>query len=86
MLAGGLVFAFAPIYTKHDEENKTNDEFINIYNQAQPRQFRVVTATPIVSDLQDGEVVIVSSGTIRLMLRSNIEIYSINLSCVTVRR
>ena len=79
--------AFGPIYRGHDEQLKTDDEFTNIYQQAQSKNFRVYTATPNLSDIQDGEVVIVSTTSYaKIMFRQNQEVYSINVSCVTVRR
>ena len=85
--------AFTPVANKHDTQDKTDSEFVNIYQQAQSKNFKVVSATPSLNDLQDGEIVIVSSITnnpgqsyTKLMFRSGQEIFSVNLSCVTVRR
>lgn len=77
---------FGPIYTQHDSPEKLDGEFKNAYDQAQARQFRVFTATPNLNDLQDNEVIIVSSGAIKMMFRSGQEIFSINVTSVTVRR
>lgn len=78
--------AFSPVYQAHDNQQKTDGEFVNLYDQAQAEQFRVVTSTPILSDLKDSEVVIFSSGTSKLMWRAGQEVYAVQGSCVTVRR
>ena len=82
----GLLCAFSPVYNTHDSPTRIDDEFTNLYDQAQAEQFRVVFATPNLNDLKDNEVVIVSSGAIKMMFRVGQEIYSVNVSCVTVRR
>lgn len=78
--------AFTPLTTQHDTTKKTDDEFVNVYYAGQPKQFRVVESTPILSELQDNEVVIFSSGAVKLMWRDAQEIYAVTGSCVTVRR
>lgn len=78
--------AFSPIYSSHDNQGKIDSELKNIYDQAQSEQFRVVTATPNLTDLKDREVVIFSSGAIKLMLRSGQDIYVVSVSCITIRR
>ena len=81
------LFGFTQIYQNHDNTEKTDTEFTNIYSQSQSNQFKVILATPSLADLKDGEIVIVSSGTYqKIMFRQNQEIYSINVSCVTIRR
>lgn len=82
------LYAFAPIAQEHETPAKVDAEFFNVYDQAQPKQFRVVTTTPSVLDtnFKDGEIVIFSSGAVKLMLRSGQEIYAINVSCITIRR
>lgn len=78
--------AFSPIYTAHDDQKKTDDEFTNIYGQAQSSQFKVVASTPNLTDLKDGEVVIFSTGAVKLMFRNGQDIYAVTVSCVTIRR
>lgn len=81
------ICAFAPLSTVHDTPQKVDAEINHIYDEAQPLNFRVQSDTPTLKDMQDGEVIIVASNTwVRFMFRSNQEIYSINPSCVTVRR
>ncbi len=83
-----LVFCgFTQIYSRHDTQDKVDNEILNIYDQAQSQQFRVVMATPNLTELRDNEVVVFSTGTlVRLMFRAGQEIYSVSVSCVTVRR
>lgn len=78
--------AFSPIYSQHDTKEKVDNEFKNGYDQMQPRQFTVVTSTPNLSDFRDGEMVIFSSGAVKVMVRVGQEIYTVGISCITVRR
>lgn len=84
-LALGLC-AFAPIYTTHETQDKVDNEITNLYTQAQSNQFRVYVGTPNLSEMKDGEVIISSAGLVRLMFRQGQEIYTVNFSCITVRR
>lgn len=84
-LALGLC-AFAPIYTTHETTQKVDEEFQNGYAQSQPNQFRVYVGTPNLNEMKDGEVIISSAGLVRLMFRQGQEIYTVNFSCITVRR
>lgn len=59
-----LLCAMAPIHSVHNEPRKVDEEFTQLYKQAQPEQFRVVSSTPLLSELKDSEVVIFSSGEI----------------------
>lgn len=82
-----LLCAFTPIFVEHGETRKVDDEFKNIYKQAQGKQFVVFQATPNLNDLEDMQVVIVSSGTYtKLMYRVGQDIFAIAVSCATVRR
>lgn len=81
-----ILCGFGPIYQSHDSQEKVDTEFVNLYDQAQSEQFRVVVATPNLNDLKDGEFVIMNSSTTKVMFRIGQEIYSVNVSCVTVRR
>lgn len=72
--------------TKHDSQAQVDSEFKTVYDQAQPKQFRNVTSTPILADMQDGEVVTFSSGVVKIMFRVGQEIFAVGVSCVTVRR
>jgi hypothetical protein len=86
-----LLCAFTPLYTEHDGQQKTDDEFKNVYQQSQPLNMRVFSSTPNLADVQEGELVMISSNTrggsySRLMYKNNLEIYAISGSCVTIRR
>lgn len=83
-----LLFGFTPIHDKYDAEIKIREEFRNLENTVQPKQFRrIFRSTPALTDLEDGEMVIVSTDGIKnIMWRDNIDIYSIKGSCVTVLR
>ena len=82
-----FLMGFTPIYDKHDTPQKTKEEFKNIENSVQPLQMKVFPSTPILSELQDREEVIVGSGTwATQMFRFNDEIWKVNSSCVTVIR
>lgn len=77
---------FSPIYQAHDNQRKVDDEFVNVYGQAQPDQFKVFNTTPNLTQLKDGEAVIFSCSTVKMMFRSGQEIFAVGVSCITVRR
>ncbi len=81
-----VLVGFTPIHNNYNEEQKINDEFRNVEQNLQPKEFRVVSTTPTLDDMKDHEVVIFSSGIIRIMFRENQDIYSVTPSCVTVFR
>ena len=81
-----VLCAYKPLKTTYESYEEVGQEIRNIEKNVQGRQFTVVDSTPNLTDLQDGEVVIFSSGTTRLMFRNGQEIYSVNVSCVTVYR
>ena len=84
---GGTAYAATPIYNTHEDSKKVDDEFKNVYIGFQPIQFRVFNDTPSLNDLKNGEIVRYSSNTVnRIMWRTDQEIYSVNGSCVTIRR
>lgn len=82
--------AFTMIYDKHDNLSQVDDELNNVDDNKQDLQFRVFQTTPILSDLQDHEIVVVSSnganGMSSIMWRDNVEIFAVKGSCVTVLR
>ena len=71
---------------KYSNEGAVYEEFQNVFLNVQPKKFKVVNSTPILSNLKDKEVVVFSSGTSKLMWRDNQEIYAVSGSCVTVIR
>lgn len=82
-----LLIGFTPIYDKYDNFEKVTDEVKNMEIQVQDKQFRVLDSTPTLTDLEDHEIVVVSSnGWTAIMLRDNIDIFKIDVSCVTVNR
>lgn len=82
-----LLCAFTPIYTDHDVSKKVNEEFKNLENTVQDQEFRIMNSTPVLSELKDREVVIVSTlGINSLMWRNGQDIYSVRGSCVTFKR
>lgn len=82
-----LLMAFTPIYDKHETTEKVDNEFKEIEQTVQPKQWATFSSTPIVKELSDKQVVIVSSqGWSTIMWRDNNEIYSIRGSCSTVLR
>lgn len=87
LLIALFLCAFTPIYLDHGDKKRTDDEFTNIYQQAQAKNFRVMPDTPSLNDIQEGEMVIVSTTSFtKIMFRRNQEIFAIGVSCVTVRR
>jgi len=82
-----MLLGLTPTHNSYESESLSRGEFRNVTDNAQDRQFRIVSSTPVLSELRDGEIVIVSSGTYgKVMFRSNQEIYAVDASCVTVRR
>ena len=78
---------FTPIYDRHETPEKVDAEFKEIENTTQSKQWGIFTNTPTLNDLQDKQVVIVSSnGWSTILWRDNRELYSIRGSCVTVIR
>ena len=81
-----LLMAFKPIHQIYDTPDKINEEFQNVEDDLQSQQYRVFSSTPNLSELKDGQIVIFSSGAIKIMFRQNNDIYSVNASCITIRR
>lgn len=86
LILGLLLCAFTPLYPVHDTPAKVDDEIKNVADSVQDEQLTVFTSTPILSQLKDGQMVIFSSGTVKLMFRQNQEIFAVSVSCITVRR
>lgn len=84
------LMAFTMIYNSHPDQKSVDGEFNNIDDNKQDAEFRILQTTPVLSDLKDHEIVIISSnganGMSSLMWRDNVEIFSIRGSCVTVLR
>lgn len=84
LIASGLWAA--QIGNRYDNESAISFEFSNVYQTLQDKQFRVFKTTPALNDLMDREMVIFSSGAVKIMWRENQEIYAVTGSCVTVNR
>ena len=82
-----MLMAFTPIYTTHDSTEKVDEEVRNLEVDVQSQHFTVFATTPNLTEVKDGQIVIVSSNSYnKLMWRQNQEIYAVTGSCVTVRR
>ena len=82
-----LFLGLTPISNDYSKKESIEMEFKNIYGQAQDKQFTIASATPTLTALQDGEMVIFRTGDLSgLMYRSGNEIFKVNASCVTVTR
>ena len=81
-----LVAAYHPQYETYETKEKIGDEFKNIETDVQSAAFKVFKTTPNLSDLRDGEIIIFSSGAVKLMWRNLNDIYMVQGSCITIRR
>ena len=81
------LYGINPVYNTYEKPHEIQAEFDNVFANAQDQGFFVFKSTPNLNQLKDNQIVIVSSGTYtKLMFRRNVDIFSINVSCVTVRR
>lgn len=86
-LTAWLCAAYTPVFTSHKDLKQVDTEFSNIEESVQAAQFTVFMATPILSELRDNEVVIISTnGWTAIMFRAGEDIFKVSVSCVTVRR
>ena len=86
-LAFPFLIGATPISDTHTSFDEVDQELRNIYLSMQANQFTVLTTTPVPTDLKDNEIVIYSSGTVKqLIWRDGVDIYSVQGSCITVRR
>lgn len=82
-----FLLALTPVHDKYDSEEKIREEFKNVYEEAQSREFEVVNDTPTLRELPEGRVVIFSSNTVRkILFRVDQDIFAVTGSCITVRR
>lgn len=88
LLLSCIVFLGAtPVHVSHDTPKKVDDEFVNAFQSLQPRNLKVVTTTPSLSEIQDGETMLISTGAYaRLIFRRDQDIFGVLVSCITVRR
>lgn len=85
------LMAFTPIMNEHPTQADVDDELKQIYQQAQSLQYRKFDSTPNLTDLQDGQMVLISSitkngGYSKFCYRDNQEIYTLNGTSITIRR
>lgn len=82
-----LILGFTRIHWDYERPEYVREEFSNLETNVQDQSFTVFTGTPTLSDLKDGQIVIVSSGTFnKLMYRIGQEVFSVDVSCVTYIR
>ncbi len=69
LFCGSLSYASAPkLKQKYDNETAINQEFRNVYDNFENLNFKIVQSSPVVNstgttNINNGEIVIVSSGT-----------------------
>jgi len=64
-----LLVAFSQQKSRYDKPADIYQEFEYLYRKVQNRQFKIFTTSPVLSDLQNGEIVILSSTTKNLFTR-----------------
>ena len=77
------LLGLTPIYNEHTTQDKVDEEFRNIFLNVQPLQFIVVTSTPNATEYQEGQIVIFSSGVIKLMLSQGSTVYQVTFSSIS---
>lgn len=81
------LMAFAPLVSTHDSTDKVDQEIRNIEQNLQGVEFAVVTDTPALTEMRDGQILLLSSGTVnKLIWRVNQEIYAVSGTSITIRR
>ena len=75
-----LILGLTPVYNSHDSQEKIDEEFRNLYLSVQPKQFTIVLSTPAANEFQEGEMVILDSGQIKLVLTKGTTIYEVIFS------
>jgi len=75
-----ILIAASQIRTDYKDEFSIYDEFTNVYDTLQQRQFTVVTDTPAVAALQDIEVVFIDADTKVLTVRFGEEVWGIEFT------
>lgn len=69
------VFGLTRVRNRYENESQIFTEFVNLYDNVQSRQFRVVTSTPNVNNLIEQEIVILNSTTKQLVTRLDNNLY-----------
>lgn len=81
-----LLLGWRPIYERHDTPDRVSDEFKNVEDNLQDQQYFIYPSTPNLTDLKDGQIVLFSSGAHKIMWRDGNDIFTIQGSCITIRR
>lgn len=63
-----LGYAITRRYPKYDSEEIIENEFSNVAQNAQDKQFVIVNSTPVLSDMREGEFFVYSTGTVSPVL------------------
>lgn len=69
-----------PIDVTYETEPKVRREFQNLYDNVQPKQFMILSSTPSPDSLREGQVVIVATTTLHLMLKQGTTIWFVKFS------
>ena len=70
MISTGTCYAgLVPITRSHNDKTSVDREFTNGFMNAQPKQFTIFKATPTINQLQDGQIVLVSSTNVGIAWR-----------------
>ena len=65
ILASCVMFlGLTPISNDYSKKDNVESEFKNLYGQVQDKQFTIVSATPTLTDLQDGQIIIWKAGNV----------------------
>lgn len=68
------------IQNKYDNERNIFNEFLNVYQQSQPKSFRVVITSVTLNDIEEQELVIENVGSKRLVTRINNTIFDLEFT------
>ena len=77
----GFIFLISatPINNRYDKEEQIFNEFTNVFKNMQSK-IRVFTSTPNLTDIGDGELVLVSSTTKSMMFRFDEKVWNVKFS------
>ena len=87
LILGVFLLAFTPIHQEYETKEKIKAEFKNVELEKQDVSHQVRITTPTLTDMEDGEIRVISTGTLQFLIwRANQEIYAVQGSCITVFR
>lgn len=75
-----LIAATNQVHNTYKSEQQIYNEFRNVYGNMQSKEFDVYKSSPNLSDLRDGEIVLVSSTTKSLMARIGQSVYNVKFT------